>query len=537
MDNNGLEKILKMYDKLNYFDQYGGSVILFVIITILVFVVVSYFFTMANIQPIIDDWPNQRCNLGIIPFAGYITHPEGTTASEYTYENFNYCTQNILAGITGTAVQPITYATKFLQTMAEGIGKSIQNVRGMFSKVRDSMNDVAKDLMGRLINITVPLQQMIISFRDLIGKIQGTMTGGLFTLLGSYYTLKSLMGAIAQFLVIILIALAVMVAAFWILPFTWGFAIANTAIFVAISIPFAIILAFMSNVLKVSTKYSIPRIKCFDEDTEIQMNDGSNKKISEIKFGDVLKDNNRVTGIVKVTVDNSTIYMLDKIIVSDSHMVKHNGEWIKVSMHPNAKKYAFYDKKYLYCLNTESKVIEIGDHVFSDWDEIYGEKLDAVLKNDLVPLAGKSDIHKHLDGGFSIDTRIYTVNGERFISEIAIGDILINSSTKERTMVYGIVEIDGETLSGQYKYYLGGTNDGRNSTIIKASPHFICSKHNGNSILRKKEVINKKYGKLYHLLTTSGNFYIGNVKVYDYNASIDIFLEKDIRKILSMKYV
>ena len=264
-NNNGLEKILKMYDKLNYFDQYGGSVLLFIIITVFVLIMVSYFFAMANIQPIIDDWPNQRCNLGIIPFAGYITHPEGTTASEYTYENFNYCTQNILAGITGTAVQPLTYATKFLQTMADGIGKSIQNVRGMFAKVRASMNDVAKDLMGRLINITVPLQQMIISFRDLVGKIQGTMTGGLFTLLGSYYTLKSLMGAIAQFLIIILIALAAMVAAFWIFPFTWGFAIANTAIFVAISIPFAILfcLPFLFNYFKFYSTIFSSTLCCF----------------------------------------------------------------------------------------------------------------------------------------------------------------------------------------------------------------------------------------------------------------------------------
>jgi hypothetical protein len=43
--------------------------------------------------------------------------------------------------------------------------------------------------------------------------------------------------------------------------------------------------------------------------------------------------------------------------------------------------------------------------------------------------------------------------------------------------------------------------------------------------------------KLYHLLTSKDSFYIGNIRFYDYNAAIDILLEKNKGKILSMKYV
>ena len=100
MDDPGLHKLKKMYEKLNYFDQYGGSVILFIIITILIILFASYCKIMANTQPIIDDWPNQRCKPSIIPFAGLITHPDGVSASEYTHQNFTYCTQNILSSIT-----------------------------------------------------------------------------------------------------------------------------------------------------------------------------------------------------------------------------------------------------------------------------------------------------------------------------------------------------------------------------------------------------------------------------------------------------
>ena len=179
MDTN-LNTITKMYDKLNYFDQYGGSLILFIVITIVVILLVSYFHTMTNIQPIINDWPNQRCKPTIIPFAGLITHPEGVTASEYTSQNFTYCTQNILSNITGFAVEPLTFITNVLQQLANTIQQSIQSIRAMFDKVRNSMQQVSEEIMGRLMNIMTPLMQIIISFKDLIGKIQGTMTAGLF---------------------------------------------------------------------------------------------------------------------------------------------------------------------------------------------------------------------------------------------------------------------------------------------------------------------------------------------------------------------
>jgi hypothetical protein len=39
---NGLENLKKTYEKLNYFDQYGGSVIILIIITCVLIVIISY---------------------------------------------------------------------------------------------------------------------------------------------------------------------------------------------------------------------------------------------------------------------------------------------------------------------------------------------------------------------------------------------------------------------------------------------------------------------------------------------------------------
>jgi len=504
MDNN-LNKIIKMYDKLNYFDQYGGSLVLFIVITLIILILISYFHTMINIQPIVDDWPNQRCKPNIMPFAGFITHPEGVSATEYTSQNFTYCIQNLLSNITGDALTPLTFFTNLLKSVADSIQSSIQSIRAMFDKIRTNFQQVSEEIMGRLMNVMIPLMQIIISFRDLIGKIQGTMTAGLFTLFGGFYTLQTLMGAIAQFIIIILTALAAMIAIFWSVPFTWGVAAANTSIFIAIAIPMAIILAFMINVLHVKTNLSIPSVKCFDKNTLIEMNDGSHKKIQFVETGDILLNNNTVTAKIKVATKGSTMYLLNNIIVSDSHIVKYNDDWIHVSKHPNAIKIHSYNEDYLYCLNTTNKIIEINNLIFTDWDEIYDDKLYYIIQNH-VPNKNKNFIHKFLDCGFVRSTKIMTQNNCYVdIDKIKINDILENGEK-----VYGIVEIDGSTIIQQFKYNLG-----ENCFVEGYMPTF----HSQN------EIIKNKHRKLYHLLTNKKTFKIENTIFQDYNAAIDRFLE------------
>ena len=531
-DTQGLKTIKKMYEKLNYFDQYGGSVVLFVIITIILIILISYCFIMINAQPIIDDWANQRCKPTIIPVAGFITHPEGVTATEYTQENFTYCTQNILSNITGYAIEPLTYITNTLNISANQIEADLQSVRGMFDKIRNMFQEVSQELMGRIMNVTIPLQQIIISFKDLMGKIQGTMTTGLFTLLGSYYTLQSLMGAIAQFIVTILIAFAAIIAAFWIIPFTWGVAISNTVIFVALSIPMIIILAFMKDVLHVQTGLRMPTIKCFDKDTLIKMADGTSKTMSNLKVGDLLFKNNEVTAIIKVETKGSIMYKLNNIIVSDTHIVNYQNSWIPVSKHPDAVQYSSYDEPFLYCLNTSNKIIMIGDYIFTDWDEVYNTYIEEIKTNSIIRINCLKDIHACIDGGFAGLTQVKLKNG----SYKNIKDVQINDVLECGEIVYGLVEINGDTVNEQFKYNLG-------NVFIEGGPNLIMRNSNVGFISTlsldpiNKQVLINKHNSLYHLLTNVQSFHIDEIQFYDYNAIIDTLLEKSKEKLLYMKYV
>jgi hypothetical protein len=100
--------------------------------------------------------------------------------------------------------------------------------------------------------------------------------------------------------------------------------------------------------------------------------------------------------------------------------------------------------------------------------------------------------------------------------------------------------------NGQYIFNLG-------NKIVEGGPNLtICDKNinvtstinlieNYDSYLdnqiNSKKPTSKIENKLYHLLTNKKTFYVHNIRFYDYNASIDLFLDKSKGKLLSMKYV
>ena len=196
-------EILNMYKDLTYFDNYIGSVLCFIVLIILLFISFSYFQVMAQIAPIKDDWVAQRCSPKVIPFAGIINKPDNMGVIDFTQQNFTYCMQNILTSITGFAVQPLTYITDGLTSLFDELSQALQYMRNILTNIRTSIGSITQEILGRVLNIMTPLKTIIIAVVDSMQKVNGVLTAGLYTSLGTYYTLKSLLGAIVQFIIII----------------------------------------------------------------------------------------------------------------------------------------------------------------------------------------------------------------------------------------------------------------------------------------------------------------------------------------------
>ena len=528
---NSAKTINNMYKNVGYFDEYGGSVFLFILLTILLFIAHSYSVVMLNIKPIKENWAAERCKPGVIPFAGLINRPHGTSINDYTNENFQYCLQNILISITGYAVEPITYATSLLNKTFLELAQGLNYMNSLMANIRTDIANMTENTMTRIANVLVPLQHILIVLKDFMGKARGVFTASLYTSLGTYFALKSFLGSIGQILIIILTILAGLIIGFWLIPFTWPTAITMTAIFVSVSIPLAIMLAFMSEVLHVNIDSPIPGLPskpnmCFDKNTLIKMNDGKKKKIIDIQPGDVLRNNNQVTAKFTLDAKNVEMYDLHGIIVSGEHCVYYHDLRIPVKNHPFSKKLLNYKEPLIYCLNTSKKFIEVDYLVFSDWDEVYDKELD-ILREKLPPEAVIKDnewVHRYFDSGFSPNTILTTYSGEK----LEIKDIKIREKLENGETVVGIVEIHGPNLEVQKEYEFKNViiEGGPNLQVSNDSKWFSTLDNcemSENGYFSK--IIPKKW-QLYHLLTDKKTFSISGLQFCDYNSAVELFLKK-----------
>ena len=152
-----IHKIGKLYENMTYFSQYGFSVFLFIFITLIVFLICIFYYSMVKAESIRADWKNQRCHPFIIPFAGFINKPDNMSAVEFTKQNFDYCNQMILKSEAGELLEPLTYITNTLANATNDTKDSIQNVRAMFNKTRGNVQTFSTNMIGSVINDITPL--------------------------------------------------------------------------------------------------------------------------------------------------------------------------------------------------------------------------------------------------------------------------------------------------------------------------------------------------------------------------------------------
>jgi hypothetical protein len=112
---------------------------------------------------------------------------------------------------------------------------------------------------------------------------------------------------------------------------------------------------------------------CFDPNTPVQMADGSEKKIKDIKLGEDTKGG-EVTGVFQFKAADE-IHDYKGVTVAGSHYVKENGKFIMVKDSPLAVK---IDKiPVVYSLDTTGRRIFINDIEFADYNG------DGIAKNFL----------------------------------------------------------------------------------------------------------------------------------------------------------
>ena len=419
-------KLGKLYeDHTGYLQLFGGSVVSSVLIITAVFIIFSYLIVQLYMNDLRRDFENIKCHPGIIPFAGHIKKIKTMTPIEFTGQNFQYCLTQILTQVVNMFLTPIYKMQEAILGVFEIVYKAYTLVRKVFDRIRSVWADMFTFIMSKLTSIVVPFQHMLIIMKDLLEKTGAVMGTFMYIVMGLDWAFDAYMQTFIKQCVIALVAGAVAILAMWLVPFTWPAAAIALVLWIAVLAATIIVYNFLRQITKMTTQTfpskpgkpeppaifkdiaagakkvgkavvkgarkvgravssfvkKIPnpfkRRSCFDGETLIKMKSGELKKIKDIKIGDVLWDGQEVisTMILKGDAQNPYYqiydeYIDDYIYVTGTHKIYDSDidEFINVEDYPKAKKTILWGKT-LYCLITDNNRIDIGNHVFKDWED------------------------------------------------------------------------------------------------------------------------------------------------------------------------
>ena len=139
-------------------------------------IAMMYFKSVLEIK---QNWPLYRCN------------PPYWIFSDNISEDFTYCVQNTQMNTMGYILQPFNYMISSLTSVGGGLSESINNIRILFNSIRNFVSDIIQNVFGVFLNMIIEFQKIIISIKDMIGKMIGIVVTIMFILDGSIKTMNS----------------------------------------------------------------------------------------------------------------------------------------------------------------------------------------------------------------------------------------------------------------------------------------------------------------------------------------------------------
>ena len=136
---------------------------------------------------------------------------------------------------------------------------------------------------------------------------------------------------------------------------------------------------------------------CFPPETPVDIKGRGYTEMKDVRIGDVIDAETRVTGTVSIVGDGQQMYKIDGCSVSASHYVKEDGAWVlskdSARAIPEGEWAGGLDRP-LTCLVTSNHILPIGNVIFSDYHETEDadrETMSKVLKK----LNGTPTLHLH----------------------------------------------------------------------------------------------------------------------------------------------
>lgn len=449
------------------------SLVVFPIIIIFILWAIVSLKSVSNVQ---QNWVKYRCHPAIIPIAGLFNDGDGNPID--SGKNFDYCKNQGLHQVASFAMEPFQYMFSLLKDVLSGIVNSVDSLRELFTRIREAITSLVGDSTSKVANVSSEVVSLISRMRDIFSRLVGS--GALMASFTS--TMLSTTESVFQLAY----------------SFVTSMIYAAFAMAIILSFIFPEFLAFT-----ISLGAGLGIAYCFDEDTIIKTSDGY-KKIKNINIGDdIIQESNgklhTTEGVMKFTSDGVIMYKLGDVVVSGFHKVLYKGDqskgeknkWIYVKDHPYATKIKNYNKKYIYCLITDTNKIPIRNNLFTDYEEVSEQK----HLEDIEKIVWGKIMGEVYSSGLYKNTKIrMNDNTLKPVSEIDVGDILANNSIVESIIKLNSYDIDIYNYDGVFI-------SGYTWVMLKNKFYWVKDIITTKWIPEKDPIV-------YQLITSSGEFIV-----------------------------
>jgi hypothetical protein len=338
-------------------------------------IVFSYYFYDNLKSHILENWTYYRQHPMFLPFAGIIKRDEGESIGGATKKNFIKVLWNIVNKFLSILMTPIYPIINMILKVLSYFSNILNGIRNQITVMRNFLFKLFEKMYIRLQNGVATIIFFFLKLRESMKRSYGLLTTLLYSIEHGYLFFESLMkspirkfGTIAEG------------AGLGLSIFTFG-------------------------------GFGIPlwhSALCFDENTLIKLNNGEKIKISNLKLGDKLINNNEVLAIIKKK-NSRNIYKYRDILVKGDHLVRYKNRWTRVKDIDTSVMIPGYIGN-IVCLVTKSGLIQINDFDFKDYTDTHNDLINATVRkmvNDRLngtcyaSIVGCND----LLSGFSPDTK------------------------------------------------------------------------------------------------------------------------------------
>ncbi len=286
------------------------------------------------------------------------TDPNVNT-SDFAYDNFRFCINRIISNSLTVAFAPIFGLFQQQLDVTQPISKVLNNLRDAAMSLLAPATQIFQRVWDRFRVLMFQILRIFSKIAGSLDRIFGIAVSSVFMGMGVVRGLMNSIGFTIRVAIVLIIILSILVIWLW-------FVMWPVIPIILTAIGFISSTVYAADVAGVSGSF------CVAPETFVRTAQGW-KRADAIVPGQDLGAEGLVEGVLEA--EGGTCVSIDGVILSDNHLLYHNGKWIPAGLHPNAYEIRSGPKR-LICLNTSSHTWVVKgansgpELLLRDWEEL-----------------------------------------------------------------------------------------------------------------------------------------------------------------------